>query len=695
MSEEKVCAIVICDDTSCTMSPITEKIPSCLFPVCGTPAIIYTLDWLITNNISEIFILFPDRPEYFIKDRIINDFRIMPSYRSKIQFFFVKEAKNISNYFRYLDKEKNKIDNGTTYVVVPGNLITNIDLSKIFDPVKGCHKNTKEGLLTIWTKNKFGHTTLAYTKRKKMITRFDDYTMETAFRAKDISLEKCIINDYGVFYIQSNLLDSSIHIMSGEIIVDIWKKCYQDANNYISKNLEQLQEIYIEIYEDAFCQKVDNLHCYINVTLSLINRSVYPVIVRNRTSDKDDLKEPYQCCKNFVYLAPDVYPGLSSILKNTIIESGTEISNGCIIENSVIGSNCTIGNNVQIENCIIWDDVKIGNGAVLRSSLVASGVTIRENVKIGFGNIIYFDCNIESDTPDLLRVVKKDEGIESEIVDFESQNDLAVMLGELKSKFEVSEECNYEQYIPSIKHFSAMLSWYFTVYPEKNIIKEDYADHRAKMCDYKQYENTELYLFCVDIYKKKFDDLMSRDDKIESKLQTFNTSCVNSLKFSVEDLYAKDKNLESKFKTLHHLLTICTTIGTYFKNNQTNDSISDVFTFLEGSVFRDIYIDLQIIYATDKDEIFYFLTDFFVDWVEICDGEGFGQEAFTCGVLTARSVFPEKMIYKALSFSKVNNDLSEEKKNMIENTQELIAFDGEEEEEEEEDDNPSSKFFSF
>ena len=55
--KDKTIAFVLCHPLECSLEPITCELPPCLFPVCNSPALLYTLNWLNVNGIEQIYVV--------------------------------------------------------------------------------------------------------------------------------------------------------------------------------------------------------------------------------------------------------------------------------------------------------------------------------------------------------------------------------------------------------------------------------------------------------------------------------------------------------------------------------------------------------------------------------------------------------------------------------------------------------------
>ena len=444
-------AFVLCHPFACTMSPVNGELPPCLFPLCNSPVLLYVLNWLSVNGIEKIFVLCREEDSKIIQKvtsqcatrMLMENIQIVPS---------LEPANSIGDCLRIIDKWNAHFNVFEHCIVVPGTLVTNIQLNPIIDEhIKGCNrKHSEAGLQQVMTcvftqNNSEGYSVIEGDDH--LILEIQPLSeVEFNLQPNPLQINPSLMKKTTRLRVRSLLHDSLIYLCSAQVMADfsensdwhnVCRDCIPSQLKYFNVTGHSTHMVYCG---DSYAQTIDDLPNYLDTSLALIRRWLYPVTVEmnffaaHETSsvitqvddfdDEDDdnsgnptiIKPPvndectaYRLKRDLVYLYDNVFPSLSSkIGHSVVIGSGTTVEDGATIINSVIGSNCVIGKNAVIENSIIWDRVNIGENAHMDHCLVASDVTINDGISIQFGCIISFNCQVSIDLPPCRRLTVND-----------------------------------------------------------------------------------------------------------------------------------------------------------------------------------------------------------------------------------------------------------------------------------------------
>lgn len=442
--KENTVAFVLCHPFACTMSPINGELPPCLFPLCNSPVLLYVLNWLSVSGIEKIYVLCRSEDEKIIANvtsqcatrMLMENIEIVPTR---------DPASSIGDCIRIIEKWNTQFNVFSHCIVVPGTLVTNIQLQPIINEhIIGCNKrNSEEGfqqvITTVFTQgNADGYSVIEGDDH--MILNIAP-TSELEFNMSPLSLtiSPKLMKKVNKLRVRTLLHDASVYILSAQAFLDFsesfdWHDVCKDC---IPTQLHLLDltkhTTHMAFCPDAYAQTIDDLPGYINTSLALVRRWLYPVTVEmnffapHETSsvlaadfgDDEEEDEPvvieakqlsdectaFRLKRDLVYLYDNVFPSLSSkIGHSVVIGSGTQVEDGAVIKNSVIGSGCVIGKNAVLNNCIVWDRVTIGEGVKMDHCLIASDVTITDAVTIQFGCIVSFNCQVFMDLPPCRRL---------------------------------------------------------------------------------------------------------------------------------------------------------------------------------------------------------------------------------------------------------------------------------------------------
>jgi translation initiation factor eIF-2B subunit epsilon len=431
------------------MSPINGELPPCLFPLCNSPVLLYVLNWLSVSGIEKIYVLCRSEDEKIIAKvtsqcatrMLMENIQIVPSR---------EPASSIGDCIRIIEKWNAQFNAFSHCIVVPGTLVTNVQLQPIINEhIVGCNKkNSEEGfqqvITTVFTQgNNDGYSIIEGADH--MILKITPSSeLEFNMSPLPLSISPKLMKKVSKLHVRTLLHDASIYILSAQAFLDFsesfdWNDVCKDC---IPTQLHLLDltkhTTHMAYCPDAYAQTIDDLPSYINTSLALVRRWLYPVTVEmnffapHETSsalafdfgdegeeEDGEFDEPvvieakqlsdectaFRLKRDLVYLYDNVFPSLSSkIGHSVVIGSGTQVEDGAVIKNSIIGSSCVIGKNAVLENCIVWDRVTIGEGVRMDHCLIASDVTISDAVTIQFGSIVSFNCEVFMDLPPCRRL---------------------------------------------------------------------------------------------------------------------------------------------------------------------------------------------------------------------------------------------------------------------------------------------------
>lgn len=513
IKKDDIVGFILCHPMDCSLTPISDELPPCLFPLCNTPVLLYVLNWFNVNGINKVYIICDKKYKSYIKKytqqcqaRMLMDSIIILETEDKIYSF--------GDGLRWIDiwNKRNKVFQHC--IVVPGTLVTNIPIKEIVNKHierydSGKQKDTKPILTICFTQTSEEDAYSLVVNETGLILQvcpppkisFDDNPDSLEFNPNLFATQKIV-------KIKSGLNDSHIYICTTELL-DSFTKHYEwrsVCNDCVPLQLKS-SSIYATIIPNSYSSTIDTLPSYINSNHAIIRRCLYPVTVemnifaQNQThsiqfdeyiktnqtysdedvtmvesddSSNDDIKIPtvsfqnlagdstsYRLKRDLVYLYDNVLPDMKSqIGNNVVIGSNTELQGGCIIKNSVIGSNCVISNDCIIIDSIIWDNVTIEDGVHIRNSLIASDVTISAGVSIDFGCLLSFGISCEIDLPPCRRLTMSTEEVEMDYYN-ENEPDWLVQYVDEKEPLQFPDNANAFEFFPvPIHEYPLLKMWY-------------------------------------------------------------------------------------------------------------------------------------------------------------------------------------------------------------------------------------------
>mmetsp|Transcript_16099 Transcript_16099/g.21152 ORF Transcript_16099/g.21152 Transcript_16099/m.21152 type:complete len:759 (+) Transcript_16099:202-2478(+) len=423
-TEHPLQAVVLADSFNNRLRPITLEKPKCLLPLAGVPMLEYTLEFLATSGVSEIFVFSSWKFED-IKNYIENS-RWRYSSKPIVRTVSSKMVTNAGEALREL-QQMNCV-RSDPFVLVSGDTISNIRLDPIIEIFKQRRKKDKKVVMALTLKkissaNKHSELApleddllLAIDSDTKQILRYenDNASSKIMFHSGDTFKEHSQVE------IRFDLLDCHIDICSQEMLAAIADNYdYKDLRRDYIHNEVQNKELGYKIFAHelnsptAYAAKVQCFRTYAAISRDVLHRWLYPLVPDNNWTfgtDSTSFKVSYG--NGFIYRENDVIVARSSSLsKSCILGAGCEIGSNSVIINSSLGRRCKIGEGVTIRDSIIFDDVEIGNDSVLNSCVVCGGSKIGSKVTVSRGAVLGYKVTIVDNVkvPEFARITVADD----------------------------------------------------------------------------------------------------------------------------------------------------------------------------------------------------------------------------------------------------------------------------------------------
>lgn len=337
-------AIILAGEND-NLKPLTFTKPKPLLPLINKPIIEHIVEYLQSHFIYNIVIVTNDLREQMMEYFAVKQY-VIPSYP--------KETEPLGSaipekYVTYPDE---------TFVVIQGDIITDIDLSEIIR----LHKKSG-GLVTIVlsTVKDTQNLAIADIDGDGRIIKFDDKLIREPF---------------------SNLTNTGIYVIESEAMDYIPDGYFNFSQDPFSMMIEK-GDIFGYI-TDNFWVDIRRLKDYVRATRWMMGR------VRNRISSTI-------CGEMFenVFLGENVEVGKSIIMGPSVIGDDVEIRDSCFIgPYTCIGDGVCIDELSGIYNSVLFEDVSVGKRSKIIGSFVGEYTTIGDNARINDAKVGSY-CKLE------------------------------------------------------------------------------------------------------------------------------------------------------------------------------------------------------------------------------------------------------------------------------------------------------------
>ncbi|ETN43101.1 uncharacterized protein HMPREF1541_02259 [Cyphellophora europaea CBS 101466] len=398
-------AIVLADSFETKFTPFSIERPRCLLPLANTPLLEYTLEFLASAGVDEVYMYAGshiDQVEAYIQaSRWILD-------SSPFQnFIFLRDdtATCVGDVMRNLDS-KHIFDKAADFLVVSGDVVCDYPMERALKKHRERRERNKDAIMTMLLREAPpGH---------------DQYTSpDSSTFVIDPSCDRCLHyeeNGSNAAYsahidaeslkspeldIRQDLIDCRIDICAPDVLT-----LYSDNFDHQSPRKDFLfgvlkdhelngKTVHVHIAKSHYAARASDLPTYAKLTRDLMHGEIPSLAVENNIFPGSAYTRSHRgpTCGIGVIKARPV-----SIDNETILGSETSVGSESIIEHSVLGSRCNVGKRCTIKDAYIWDDVTLGSDVKISRAIIGSETFIGDNCTINEGALVSFGVKLAPGT---------------------------------------------------------------------------------------------------------------------------------------------------------------------------------------------------------------------------------------------------------------------------------------------------------
>ena len=383
-----------------------ETGPQCLLPLVNVPVIEYTLEFLASNGVQEVFIYcgaHSEDIEHYIHDSSRWNPGSAISPFTSLEFIRVSDAHSIGDFLRDLDKRS--IISGD-FVLVHGDLVSNIQLDAALAKHRARREANRDACMTVVLRS-VGEEPHRAAKARGITPVFVvDPTTGRCLQYDEthplqsehyVNLDPAVFS-HGEFEVRTDLVDCGIDICTPDVLA-LWSESFDyelPRKNFLHGVLKDWElngkMLYAEILDDGYAARASNLQMYDCISQDVLERWTLPF-----APDSNLLHgQTYRRVKDGSYVEDNVVAERGAKVSQSAVGRGTTIKTGSTISGSIIGRRCRIGKNVRIENSYIWDDATIGDGTTVVHSVLGGSVVVGANCRVPEGSLLSYNVHIDS-----------------------------------------------------------------------------------------------------------------------------------------------------------------------------------------------------------------------------------------------------------------------------------------------------------
>ncbi|CAA0381076.1 W2 domain [Arabidopsis thaliana x Arabidopsis arenosa] len=387
---QRLQAILLADSFATKLLPLTLERPNVLLPLVNVPMIDYTLAWLESAGIEEVFV--------FCSMQVIDYLNNSDWYSHKD--FTVKTIESPQNStsagdaLRYIYEQQIETSQiQGDFVLVNGCIVSNMPLTQLIQEHRDRKKKDEKAIMTMVIRQSLitdHQLFIAVNPLTKQLLYYDE---------DNICFDKSLLDRNPSVLLCSDMQDCYIDICSLEVL-----SLFVDNFDYQHMRCDFVEgvladdiigyKIFTHEISSCYASRIENFRSYDMVSKDIIQRRTFPYVPDMKFSGNRTLKLERQG----IYKASDATQLPSAhVGASYVIGHATNIGSGTKILNSVIGNGCSIGSNVVIQGSYIWNNVTVEDGCEIRNAIVCDEVKVCAGAIVKPGVVLSFKVVVGRD----------------------------------------------------------------------------------------------------------------------------------------------------------------------------------------------------------------------------------------------------------------------------------------------------------
>jgi mannose-1-phosphate guanylyltransferase/phosphomannomutase len=337
-------AVIMAGGEGTRLRPLTSNAPKPMLPVANRPMMEHIIHLLKEHGFDEIVVTVAFLANH-IKTYFGDGAEFGVTMRYADEPVPLGTAGSVGNARAFLDD---------TFLVISGDVLTDIDLTKVLEYHREKGAVATIGLTTVENPLEFG---IVITREDGSIERF---------------LEK---PTWGQVF--SDTINSGIYVFEPEVFDFIPEGRSVDFSGEVFPALLAAGKPLFGAVVEGYWEDVGTLEAYLSSHKDVLDGKVRASVPGFLVNDGVWLGEGAE-------ISPD-----AQVIGPCVIGPGCKIEAGCRVgEYSVLGSNVRLLGDVQVERSVLHDNVYVGHGARMRGAVIGRSSSIRNAVRIDEGVVI-------------------------------------------------------------------------------------------------------------------------------------------------------------------------------------------------------------------------------------------------------------------------------------------------------------------
>ncbi len=339
-------AVIMAGGFGTRLHPLSINLPKPMVPIFNRPIMLHIVDLLKRHDITELIMLLYHQPEtirHFFGDG--SEFGVSITYVTPLDDFGTAGA--VKAAAKHLDER---------FMIISGDLLTDFDLSKALNFHEQKQAQATLALTPVADPLQFG---VVITDNEGRITKF---------------LEK---PDWGEVF--SDTINTGIYILEPEVLDLIPEGENRDWSKDIFPTMLANDAPLFGFTLQGYWADIGHTDAYLNASRDLCSGKFKVEITEKADKNKG------------LYLGEEagaIEPQKAKFSGTVLIGDNSRILGRASLKNTVIGRNCVIEDDVELNDCVLWDNVFVKAGAKLDGAVIGSSVKIGKGATLKPGTVI-------------------------------------------------------------------------------------------------------------------------------------------------------------------------------------------------------------------------------------------------------------------------------------------------------------------
>ncbi|CBZ53685.1 hypothetical protein NCLIV_034670 [Neospora caninum Liverpool] len=400
--------------------PLAEEIPPALLPVCGVPLIVFALDFLARNGVTDVFVLLRNNEEGEAVQKVVEEQqpslqRRFASRGEPLQIVVVFVAPTVETLGDALRDFDSRVNLTKDFLLLSATTFIVADIRDALENHRARSGKRQTGRAAEQLVTQIFSSLPAASPRRHLS---DDVGIvlngETKEMIKRVSLrsrtflgvdEMTLLQapgdgGSGNLEVHYDLVDAGVYICSPKVLKIFrysfdFQSMTRDFIPAVVRRDIKLHAVFAHtLKEKAMCSEykpfaaqVTDPRSYFNACQSVVERWLYPIVPEVLSIFLGQARLRYKGAGT--YQADSVVLGSRcEVGPLTVLEDRTEVGEDSSVRASFLGASCSIGKGVVIEGSILLDHVQVADGAVIRDSILFPFASVKRGAEISRGCLL-------------------------------------------------------------------------------------------------------------------------------------------------------------------------------------------------------------------------------------------------------------------------------------------------------------------